>query len=107
MSVQTHQTSHLTPEYWEKLEREEHDRIYATLSPFDGASKIIDPDAVLRWENYCYLDGARPDRGHRTRRLFELMDIGNIKGKRILDVGCGIGHYSVFFCPARRRRDWL
>lgn len=89
-------TPNFSPEYWEKIEREEHDRIYASLSPFDGNNQIISPERVLRWENYCYLEGARPDRGHRTRRLFDLVDIHNIKGLRILDVGCGIGQYSVF-----------
>lgn len=92
----SHANTNFSPEYWEKIEREEHDRIYAKLSPFDGENQIINPERVLRWEDYCYRDGARPDRGHRTRRLLELVDIPNIKGMKILDVGCGIGQYSVF-----------
>jgi ubiquinone/menaquinone biosynthesis C-methylase UbiE len=34
-------------------------------------------------------------RGYRKRRLFEMMDVENIDGKRILDVGCGRGVESV------------
>jgi len=52
---------------------------------------------VLFWEDYCYKPGRRPERGHRTKRVFELMDLDNLGGKTILDVGCGIGEYSVFF----------
>ncbi len=85
-----------TAAQWEEIEREEHDRVYAHLDPFQG-SDVIDPARVMIWEDYCYKAGARPDRGHRTRRLFELVDIDNLEGKRILDVGCGIGQYSVFF----------
>jgi ubiquinone/menaquinone biosynthesis C-methylase UbiE len=86
----------LSPAQWEEIEREEHDKVYAGLDPFDGTS-VIDPARVMVWEDYCYKAGARPDRGHRTRRLLELIDIENLAGKRVLDVGCGIGQYSVFF----------
>lgn len=96
MSASNNNGLQLTPKQWEDIEREEHDRVYAGMDPFDGDQRI-DPARVMIWEDYCYKDGARPDRGHRTRRLFELMDIENLAGKRILDVGCGIGQYSVFF----------
>lgn len=86
----------LSPAQWEEIEREEHDRVYAGMDPFNG-SKLVDPARVMIWEDYCYKEGARPDRGHRTRRLFELMDIENLQGLRVLDVGCGIGQYAVFF----------
>lgn len=85
-----------TAAQWEEIEREEHDRVYAGLDPFEG-SAVIDPSRVMIWEDYCYKAGARPDRGHRTRRLFDLVDIDHLEGKKILDVGCGIGQYSVFF----------
>ena len=96
MSTLTQSTSGPTPAQWEAIEREEHDRVYAHMDPFDGLTARIDPARVMVWEDYCYKAGARPDRGHRTRRLLELMDIENIAGKRVLDVGCGIGQYSVF-----------
>lgn len=41
-----------------------------------------------------YKKGAHK-RGYRKRRLFGMMDVENIDGKRILDVGCGRGVESV------------
>ncbi len=97
MSSSAQAPSTFTPAQWEEIEREEHDRVYAGMDPFDGSTLRIDPARVMVWEDYCYKAGARPDRGHRTRRLLELIDVENLDGKSILDVGCGIGQYSVFF----------
>lgn len=98
MSFLTNNDIGLSPDQWEEIEREEHDRVYAGMPPpFDGPTLRIDPERVMVWEDYCYKAGARPDRGHRTRRLFELMDFENLAGKKLLDVGCGIGQYSVLF----------
>ena len=96
MTAASQHNAGLSPAQWEEIEREEHDRVYAGMNPFDGATRI-DPARVMVWEDWCWKPGARPDRGHRTRRLFELMDVDNLEGKRILDVGCGIGQYAIFF----------
>ena len=97
MSARSLEMNAISADEWERIEREEHDKVYTGMRPFGLKSARIDPAHVLKWEDYCFNPGARPDRGHRTRRVFELMDIENLKGKRILDVGCGIGQYGVFF----------
>lgn len=87
----------ISPEEWERIEAEEHDAHYAKSLPFGAADFKIDVDRVLWFEDYCYKKGRRKDRGHRTKRVFELMDLAQLAGKTILDVGCGNGQYSVFF----------
>ena len=87
----------LTPAEWERIESEEHDAQYRDSRPFDFANYKIDPAHVIWWEDYCYKRGRRTDRGHRTKRVFELMGLDSLEGKTILDVGCGNGQYSVFF----------
>lgn len=87
----------ISPAEWERIESEEHDRIYSGSTPFSFSSSRIDPAAVLVYEDYCYKPGRRPDRGHRTKRLFEIMGVPDLRGKRILDVGCGNGQYAVLF----------
>lgn len=91
-----HNASMLSAEEWERREREEHDLIYENSLPFGLKDYIIDPHYVIWWEDYCYKHGRRPDRGHRTKRVFELIDLENLKHKTILDLGCGNGQYSVF-----------
>lgn len=80
---------------WEKIEREEHDKHYAESLPFDFKTYKIDKEHVLWWEDYCYKPGRRKDRGHRTKKVFEHLDLNKIQGKKILDIGCGNGQYSV------------
>lgn len=87
----------ISPAEWERLEGAEHDRIYSGSSPFFFSDEHIDPAKVLVWEDYCYKQGRRRDRGHRTKRLFELMGVPRLHGKKILDVGCGNGQYAVLF----------
>jgi ubiquinone/menaquinone biosynthesis C-methylase UbiE len=87
----------LTPVEWENVEREEHDRLYQDSLPFFFKDYRIDPKAVLLYEDYCFKPNARNDRGHRTKRLFELIGIDHLKGKKVLDVGCGNGQYAVLF----------
>ena len=87
----------LTPEEWERIESEEHDSEYRDTKPFDRPTFKIDPAHVVWLEDYCYKPGRRADRGHRTKRVFELMDLSSLKGKTILDMGCGNGQYAVFF----------
>lgn len=86
----------LSPEEWEQIESEDHDRQYRDSLPFNSNTYKINTDQVIWYEDYCYKKGRR-DRGHRTKRCFELINLKEIKGKTILDVGCGNGQYSVFF----------
>jgi ubiquinone/menaquinone biosynthesis C-methylase UbiE len=86
-----------SPEEWETIEREEHDASYKERFPFHFKDYRVDPDAVIWFQDYCFKPGRRMDRGHRTKRVFEIMDINNITGTMILDVGCGNGQYSVLF----------
>lgn len=65
--------------------------------PFDFEDDHIDPHHVLWYEDFCYKKGRRADGGHRIRRAFELIKLDTINQKKILDVGCGNGPYSVFF----------
>lgn len=87
----------ITSDEWEEIERKEHDAQYLNSFPFDSKNYKIDKEHVLWWEDYCYKKGRRKDRGHRTKRLLEMVNINNLKGKKLLDVGCGNGQYSVLF----------
>lgn len=87
----------ISTEEWEKIEKEEHDKEYKNSFPFDREDYKIDPEKVLWWQDYCYKKGRRQDRGHRTKKMLDLMDLKNIKDKNVLDIGCGNGQYSVLF----------
>jgi 2-polyprenyl-3-methyl-5-hydroxy-6-metoxy-1,4-benzoquinol methylase len=89
--------NNISPEKWEKIEREEHDRHYKDNMPFESKTYEIDVQHVIWWEDYCYKKGRRKDRGHRTKRVFELINLHELNGKTILDAGCGNGQYSAFF----------
>lgn len=89
--------TNLTPAEWERIESEEHDAQYRESKPFDSPNYKIDPAHVIWWQDYCYKRGRRTDRGHRTKRVFELMGLNSLQGKAILDVGCGNGQYAVLF----------
>jgi len=80
----------LTVEEWEKIEREEHDEEYSDSLPY-----AMDPEQIIAYEDYCYKPGRRRDRGHRTRKAFEAIDLDTLPGKVLLDIGCGNGKYSV------------
>ena len=79
-----------------KEEADIHDEDYKEKYPFWGNSFRIDPDHVWKICDYCYKKGAYI-RGYRTRRLFELIDIHNIRDKKILDVACGNGQHAVLY----------
>ena len=90
-------SNNISPEEWEQIESEEHNRLYKDSLPFDSKTYEIDPQHVIWWQDYCYKKGRRKDRGHRTKRLFELINLEELMGKTVLDAGCGNGQYSVFF----------
>ena len=88
---------HYGSETWEELERKEHDERYANAYPFGRNSYRFSPEYVLWYEDYAYKKGRRRDRGHRTRKVFELMELHGLRGQKVLDIGCGIGQHAVFF----------
>ena len=89
-----------TADEWAEIEAEEHDELYADQFPFglDGYAFTI--QRALWYEDYAYKKGRRRDRGHRTKKFLELVDLENLSGKRVLDIGCGIGQYSVLCAKA-------
>ncbi len=91
--MSTHQLLQgLTVDEWEKIEREEHDQEYQDCVPYK-----INIQQFVAHEDYCFKPGCRKDRGHRTRRAFELIGLHQLVGKSVLDIGCGSGKYSVLF----------
>jgi ubiquinone/menaquinone biosynthesis C-methylase UbiE len=76
-------------------EAQEHDRQYSTSKPFGVLQLRFAPDDVWRINDQAFKKGAYR-RGYRKRRLFQLMELDQIAGKKVLDIGCGIGHHTVF-----------
>ena len=73
-----------------------HDNEYKDSTPFFSPTMEINIPYVLKINDHCFKYG-RYIRGFRKKRLFKLMDLQNIDGKKILDVGCGNGQHTVFF----------
>lgn len=80
------------------MEVEEHNEEYAGRHhyPFGLSSMRFTREDVLRINDQVYRKGTYM-RGQRKRRLFELLDLDSLPGRRVLDVGCGNGQHAVFF----------
>ena len=78
-------------------EAQEHDRDYGTWAarPFGLPTLNFTAEDVWRINDFSFRKGTYR-RGYRKRRLFQLMELDQIAGKRVLDVGCGIGQHTVF-----------
>ena len=64
--------------------------------PFGFPSLTFSKADVWRHHDHAYKSGTHI-KGHRTRLLFDLLDLDHVAGKKILDVGCGNGQFAVFF----------
>ncbi len=84
-----------TNEEWIRLEAEEMDLRLTNARPFGRPGYEFTEEDAWFWEDYAYKKGRRYDRGNLTRKFLELIDLDNVAGKRVLDIGCGAGQYSV------------
>ena len=84
-----------TVEEWAAIESAEHDELYKDAFPFGLKQFGFTIEHALWYEDYAFKRGRRCDRGYRTRKVFELIDLDALSGKSVLDIGCGIGQYSV------------
>lgn len=80
---------------WAQVEADEHDGEYSGAYPFGLGTYAFTIGHALWYEDYAYKPGRRPDRGHRTKLFLEEVGLESLYGKRVLDIGCGIGQYSV------------
>lgn len=85
---------------WAVIEAEEHDELYDGQTPFGLDTLEFTIERALWYEDYCYKKDRRRDRGHRTKAFLELVNLDDLKGKRVLDIGSGIGQYSVLCAKA-------
>ena len=89
------QTSERTLEGWAHHEAEEMNLRLKDKRPFGRSGYEFAVEDAWFWEDYAYKKGRRPDRGNLSRRFLELLDLDNVEGKRVLDIGCGAGQYAV------------
>lgn len=85
---------------WAVIEAEEHDELYDGQTPFGLDTLEFTIERALWYEDYCFKKGRRRDRGHRTKQFLQLVNLDDLEGKRVLDIGCGIGQYSVLCAKA-------
>ena len=78
-----------------RMEAEAHDEDYEGRLPFGLSSMTFTTDDVWAVNDHAFKRGCYK-RGWRKRRLFKLMELNDIGGKRVLEVGCGQGHNAVF-----------
>jgi len=81
----------------ELLEHEavEHDEDYAGKYAFGSPTLKFSRDYAWQVNDHVYKKGTYI-RGFLKRRLFEVLDLNNLAGKKVLDAGCGNGQHAVF-----------
>jgi SAM-dependent methyltransferase len=79
-----------------RLEADAHDEDYEGRGPFGLPTLTFSKEQVWAINDHAWKPRTYR-RGWRKRRLFELMDLPNARGRRMLEVGCGQGHNAVFF----------
>ena len=80
---------------WSKIEAQTHNQEYANAFPFGLKTFEFTVERALWYEDYAFKPGRRSDRGDRTKKFLELLQLDSIAGKQVLDIGCGIGQYAV------------
>jgi ubiquinone/menaquinone biosynthesis C-methylase UbiE len=76
-------------------EQEEHDEMYEGSTPFPGDSIQIDTERVEGIFDACYKRESVL-KGRQQKRMLELLDVNDLDGKRVLDLGCGNGAWTVY-----------
>lgn len=77
-----------------ELEAQIHDDEYRGTGVFGSDGLIVHLDDFWRKHRRPFYKGVYI-RGYRKRRLFELIGLEDIEGKKVLDVSCGIGQHAV------------
>jgi 2-polyprenyl-3-methyl-5-hydroxy-6-metoxy-1,4-benzoquinol methylase len=84
-----------TIQEWTRCEAEEMNLRLKDSRPFGRPDFEFSEEDAWFWEDYAYKKGRRCDRGNLSRKFLELLDLDSVKGKRVLDIGCGSGQYAV------------
>ena len=71
-----------TASEWAVIEAEEHDQENKDAFPFGLKTYEFSKERAWWYEDYAYKKGRRKDRGHRTKKVFELIDFKNLKSFR-------------------------
>jgi ubiquinone/menaquinone biosynthesis C-methylase UbiE len=81
---------------WAKIEADAHDSHYQGSFPFGGNGYSFTVEQAIRYEDYGYKYG-RARWGHRTKKFLEFVNLNDLAGKRLLDVGSGTGQLGVLY----------